>query len=137
MKKKKNAIIATTLAAMFFAAYAGIVSYNQAESYDDSLTIENIEALSDSEDNKYSVANEVIVSVNGRQGKCYICTVHCTYKRDGKTYRHFNNTETNNEWKRCMILSIPKDDPRVKDNCVHKFCPGSQSEAPIEEDWPL
>lgn len=135
MKKETLVISASAMVAMSFAVCVSVLSNSQ--STDDSFTMENIEALSYGEDNKYSIANQVIASVKEREGSCYICKVQYTYKLNGKEYRHFENIKTSNTWKKCSTLIIPKDDPRVNDNCQYKLCPGAQSEAPIEEDWPM
>lgn len=137
MKNKTCAIYVPALATLSFVVYACVTSYNRTALLRDSLMTENIEALSDSEDNKYNFANQIVASVKAREGICYICTVQYTYEQNGRTYRHFKNTETCNTWKKCMSVIVPKDDARAKENCKYKLCPGSQSEGPIEEDWPL
>lgn len=88
MKRKNYASVVLVSVALSLAVYVEVTSYSQEELFDNSLATENIEALSNSEDNKYSVDNEVIAY---RSGKCYVCKVQYTYKKDGKTYAHYNN----------------------------------------------
>lgn len=129
MKKK---IIITCSIIAIAAAWSTL---KQNDEHNFSMMVEDLEALSFSEQDITSFPKEVYVWVEVRSGVCYINTVDDTYKKDGKTYNHYKCTPTSNIWRKCIYKAVRENDPCVQNPCKQKTCPGGLSEAPIDEEW--